>query len=270
LVVFFLAQHLLALHNEHEAALSLRRSGCVISIQQSWLSRAVGPIFERVEGIRISSEQFKQRPEWALQQLHVFGYLKRVSLVGLEVKDLSFLEHVSQLTSLSIVNGNLTDERLVHLRSLKRLVHLDLSFNPIRGHGLEYLVGSCPLKTLYVARTKLEPGNIAVIARFNGLEDLILDGTPIDDRALSGLGGLKNLRVLEVNETQVGTGSLRWASAMEALETLILYKTKVGDGCVEELVKLKMLTLLDVRETNVTDEGVTRLEEANPQLTVLH
>lgn len=94
------------------------------------------------------------------------------------LSELSQLGGLTDLESLRIPNGEITDKGLFHIRGLTNLKYLDLSGTRISDSGLLHLAG------------------------IKDLEVLNLRGTEITDAGLAHLKGLTNLKSLDVTGTR--------------------------------------------------------------------
>ena len=140
---------------------------------------------------------------------------------------------------------DITDETLVHLKSLTQLTHLWLGSTSVTDEGLVHLKDLTKLQYLYLGGTKVNGSGSTSLEGLSQLQELVLDSTPVTD---AGLQELKRL-------TQ--------------LQTLRLRDTKITDIGLAQLKGLTRLQFLDLGKTAVTDAGVQNLQQALPMTKVV-
>ena len=161
-----------------------------------------------------------------------------------------FFAHVQTVSFLVPFMGgptsdNITDELLVHLRSLPRLEVLILEdCDRLTDAGLRHLTGLRRLQELRLSRTK------------------------ITDEGLDSLSSMRQLKSLHLEETALTDDGLAKLAHLQQLEELWLLDTAVTDAGVEHLAKLKSLRELDLTWTQMTPQGVERLRTALPNCKV--
>lgn len=158
-----------------------------------------------------------------------------------------FFAHVQMVSFLVPFMGgptsdNITDELLVHLRSLPRLEVLILEdCDQITDAGLRHLTGLRQLRELRLSRTQ------------------------ITDEGLDSLSNMCHLKSLHLEEIALTDDGLAKLVHLQQLEELWLLDTEVTDAGVEHLAKLTNLRELDLTWTQVTPQGVERLRTALPK-----
>jgi len=135
----------------------------------------------------------------------------------------------------------MSDGGLAELRSLRKLVRLDLSAPQVTDGGVAHLAGLLRLRSLKLALPKLTDAGLVHLKGLANLEELDLSNTNVTDAALANLKGLSYLRELDL------TG------------------TSVTDAGLEHLRGLNGLGRLHLAGTKVTEEGIARLKEARPR-----
>ena len=116
----------------------------------------------------------------------------------------------------------LTDEGLVHLKALPKLVQLDLKDTQITDAGLANLAGIATLNRLHLEKTKVTDAGLVHLKDLGNLEYLNLYGTAVTDAGLEHLKGLKNLKKLYLWQSQATDAGV--AKLKEALPTVIIVK----------------------------------------------
>ncbi len=130
----------------------------------------------------------------------------------------------------------ITDAQLVHLKGLRQLKSLELSFANITDAGLVHLKG------------------------LNRLERLSLDYTDITDAGLVQLKGLDRLERLSLDHTDITDAGLLHLIGLNRLQRLSLADTNIGDGALEHLKGLNHLRELCVSGTSLTVVGLMQLQ----------
>ena len=134
-----------------------------------------------------------------------------------------------------------TDEELVHLKGLPRLLELNLSNTAITDVGLsEHIEGLTSLLGLDLSKTEVTDTGLEHVKRLNQVLYLILSDTKITDV------GLKQLKHLT------------------RLKQLVLSNTEVTDEGLEYVKGLTHLTKLDISGTKTTYTGAAELKDDLP------
>ncbi|GEM_PF-3086124 len=144
------------------------------------------------------------------------------------------------VTGVDFMNPNVPNEVLDHLKELKHLDSLSLSFTGLTDERLKHLEGLNNLQTLFLQNPEITDAGLVHLRGLVQLNHLDLGSTKISDAGLEHLVGLNHLQILGLNETSV---------------------TETG---LVRLKKLNELKALYLRNTKVTDEGVKRLTDAPP------
>ena len=84
------------------------------------------------------------------------------------------------------------------------------------------------------------------------------------------LNRFDKLRHLSLASSQISDGDLNHLVALSSVESLDLSGTRIGNASVGNICKLPRLTELYVVDTNVTDEGISDLQEALPNCEIRH
>ena len=134
----------------------------------------------------------------------------------------------------------------------------------------EWLQGVDPQPQL----TWLDLGYLAVtssdVARLLGdgkqLEQLNLEATKIDNSIAELLGQQRRLEELDLSQTAIGDETIESLRSLVSLETLWLTSTPITDSSVPVLLGLRNLKNLDVQNTKISEEGLSRIRKAHPNL----
>jgi len=103
---------------------------------------------------------------------------------------------------------------------------------------------------IFLARTPLTDGGLAMLAALANAQSLELASTPISDAGLVHLAALTNLQSLDLTGTDISDIGLSHLSGLTHLRRLDLFGTKVtGRGmiCLKDLTNLKELNLSGTR-----------------------
>lgn len=149
-------------------------------------------------------------------------------------------EFFSDITVVNLMDQQIPDAGLEHLKRLTKLEFLDLGDSSVSDAGLECLEGLTTLEYLYLAQTQAS------------------------DAGMEHLKGLSELRELNLSQTKVSNAGLKSLGCLTKLEWLNLEKTQVGDAGLEHLAAMAQLEHLHLQGTNVTDAGVAKLQQALP------
>jgi hypothetical protein len=112
--------------------------------------------------------------------------------------DEAALVHLKPFTELRSVNlngGHITDKGLVHLKGLKKLQDLLLVNTEVDGSGLAHLKDLDGLTLLYMGHSEFTGEDMECIKVLKNLTVLGLQG-PVTDKGLAHVAGLKNLKHL--------------------------------------------------------------------------
>ena len=224
-----------------------------------------------------------------------------LELEGNDIKDLSGLEHATDLTTLDLSNNNITDItslqnlteltilnlkgnniiNITVLQGLTQLTTLDLSNNnitdimPLQGltelkilklggnniADITLLQGLTELTTLDLSNNNIT--DITLLPTFTELTTLHLSNNPIGD--LGPLAALTDLTTLELSGH--GLSDLDIISGLTALRTLNLSDNAITSSSLNAIAGLTALTHLNISGNVVTDAaplaGFTRLTTLN-------
>ena len=158
-----------------------------------------------------------------------------LELVGIRFRSLYWLD---------VPSKKITDDGLIHLRTLTDLQHLGLFDSNINGTGIAHLSALPSLERLYLQRAKLTDVGLQSISRLKNLRELALSG----NREISN-AGLKSLAVLH------------------RLESLSLMNCwGLTDECLIHLESLTNLTSLRTAGSRITPGAEKVLRKKLPKL----
>lgn len=187
----------------------------------------------------------------------------------------------------------ITEEATQHIAAIPKLDRVVLKSTGIYGPGLERLQGK-GLVGVYIGNNQLDGEMLEqYILPFGTLNELDLAGSGITDDDVRLLTGMElnsylhlgyNSRItgpglqyvadmpgvsrLILDASGVDDDGLRHLIGAEQIQRLYLRKTGVSDASVETIAALPNLIEVSVSDTNFTQEGVDRLRELLPGLTI--
>ncbi|QDU64775.1 Leucine Rich repeats (2 copies) [Planctomycetes bacterium Pan216] len=188
------------------------------------------------------------------------------------------LSSLSNLKSLSLGGGRVTDAGLAQLRSFPRLEELWLDSTRITSEGLESLSELPRLRMLWIRGTEVE--DWSSLADLESLTTLAFTGRSFDDEDLRGVaqavaaraarsqGRASGLRSLEVWWTGITDESSAVFSTMSSLTTLSIRDADITNAALAEIAKAPSLRELRLHGTKVTQEAATELSQAKPNLKI--
>ena len=157
-----------------------------------------------------------------------------------------------------------TTSNLGELRHLPSLVELDIATCPVTGGGFEELPLLPKLKSVLFDDP---PNSFAMIGigQCDKLEKLIMQSGVVDEDALHHLIGMTGLRELRsFGKYSFGAVGLKHISHLSSLEFLVLNGTSASDDELQVLATLTKLKTFYVRGSNLTQGGISSLQEALP------
>ena len=176
-----------------------------------------------------------------------------------KVKDLTGLEHATNLTTFRIANSKVTD--LSPLSGLTNLTELDIASNKITDLSpLSELTGLTKLDLNFNTRLR----NIEPLTKLTALTELNLMYTNVRDlSALSGMTALTDLRLL--SGAPLALARISDISALAGLTSLkVLYSEAQDISDISALAALTSLTTVKLGGNDITDisalSGLTKLQ----------
>jgi hypothetical protein len=109
----------------------------------------------------------------------------------------------SRTVAFHLGGTDLTDEGLVHLKSLNKLVHLNLKGTQVTDAGMAHLAGLVSLTRLNLAQTSVGDEGLRHLMGLDNIVYLNLYGSRVTDAGLRYLAGMTNLRKLFLWQSDV-------------------------------------------------------------------
>ncbi len=256
-----------------------------------------------VKAIRLRSERISDKD---LELLMVFPRLAELNLALTSITDQSAnrISQLSKLRKLNLDNTKITDGTLRHLLKLpletislagtevsdegmrwlaqiRTLERINLSQTKISNTGLERLSILPELKQLYLTKTKISGGAIALLSQAaTDLDVLECSGTQIDngsiatfpsfrrlrrlgvarcqirDEDLKSIGKCRNLDHLELGDNSIGDKGVGYLKELTKLQDLGLTNTLISNSALRDIGRFKTLTSLNLTGTNIDDDGL--------------
>ncbi len=189
-------------------------------------------------------------PAWLRKLLggYFFADVTDVCFDDTEVGDAAFgyLQGLTQLQRLSLLNVPLTDAGLAHVDGFTKIRELGLSGTRITDAGLEHLRCLKQLQILLLRDTQVTDAGLVYVEGSTGLRELYLDRTQVADAGLKHLVGLKQLQELELSSTRVTDAGLEHLEGLTQLKYLNLVGTAVTAAGFHHLKRLSGLQELHI------------------------
>lgn len=183
--------------------------------------------------------------------------LKRLILTRTEVSDLTPLAALINLTELELQFTQVSD--ITPLKDLQQLSFLELTGAPVT--DITPLERLSELAHLYLGNTRIS--DVSSLGRLTNLEALDLMATEVND--LTPLAALGKLKFLSVTATPVS--DVTPLKSLANLEELSVNDTQVSD--ITPLKNLKRLRLLSLGADQVSEDQLSELQTALPELKIL-
>jgi hypothetical protein len=112
----------------------------------------------------------------------------------------------SNIVDFHLGGKELTDEGLENVKSVGKLVHLDLKDTQVTDEGLRQIANITTLTRLNLARTQVSDEGLEYLKGLDNIEYLNLYGSQVTDAGLEHLVGMTNLRKLYLWQSKVTPG----------------------------------------------------------------
>ncbi|MBX3073604.1 protein kinase [Candidatus Obscuribacterales bacterium] len=192
-----------------------------------------------LEASKISNKGFKQ-----------ICSIKTLRLLNLshcpQLTDYSCLKLCPELTSLWLLNNELTDKELENFDGLQKLNSTNLSGNPrITGTGFIHF------------------------RNLKALRDLRLNSLQFTTDGIKQLSELKQVELLQLRYSNITDADLDQIVTMSNLRSLSLIRTDISDSGIMKLAKLPHLETVFLGTCkDVTPEGIAKLQKRRPRLVI--
>lgn len=187
--------------------------------------------------------------------LQHFSYLQKLSIVNCGSADLSSIAKLSELKELSIIGGELSQDSLKAIGTLRTLEKLTLSKCGLS--SIAPLEGLTALTYLDLSDNTLR--NIGIFAGFTKLQELHMSSNALTD--LEAMANLTDLKILDISFNSLQ--SLKPLYGITGLQELSVANNALQD--IAGIGALTALTTLDLNQNILTDisplSGCTALIE---------
>lgn len=110
---------------------------------------------------------------------------------------------------------------------------------------------------------------LAHLKHLTSLGKLSLRDSKVSDAAMAKIAELASLRELDLSLAPVGDEGVALLKTLPNLEYLDISYTKATDASIPALLEFPTLNYLDPQRSAITEEGVEKMREANPALTIV-
>ncbi len=174
---------------------------------------------------------------------------------------LRWLRSATQLRNLNLYEApGVTDEGLIHLRTLTQLQFLDIRKTAVTDQGLVALVG-LPLNRLLVG-FEIGDAGVEQMARIKSLEFVEVSGSRITDEGLKFLGELPNLRTLSLRAGEARGEGFRFLKSLDQLEELELGGMSLTTVGAQHIAQAPRLKRLELNQINIEQDAILTLVRA--------
>lgn len=173
---------------------------------------------------------------------------------GVGDEDLRHLHRFVNLVELDLSFCPITDKGIAHVKSLKRLRHLELQGTKVEGIGLLGLQ-SQNLCYLSAKKTSLTNEGARSLTCFSKLEYLDLSQTYITDEATHFFQKATSLKSLDLSFTKIGDTGLQNLNKLTNLEIFTCSHARVKGSGICWLGKLHKLLSLDLSYNPLADDS---------------
>ncbi len=173
-------------------------------------------------------------------------------------------EALAQLEVLDLRGADITDADLARLQGLDNLKSINLRGTPITDAGLTQLSGLA-LTSLELRATEVTGLGLGQLPA-HSLEALHLTDTSIHGDDLLHMPPMPNLEVLKLNRLEVDDNHLELLASYPRLRHVELDSSKITDTGLRRLMELNPnVTRLEIRDTAVSKDCVEELGQRYPQ-----
>jgi Leucine-rich repeat (LRR) protein len=222
-----------------------------------------------LESVQLWSSSISDRSLKAIARIPSLKklYIKKAKITDSGLSDLiSELSEKGQIESLGLIEcHDLTNEGLEKICELASLRGLSLMGNEgLTSRSFEYIAELKNLATLSVHDLAISESDLVFLQSLTKLETIRLTQSErtltLTDEALESISRLHSLKSLTIDNATIEDSSLSQLAALQGLVSLGLIRTGVGDEGISKVTELfPNLTLLDMSGTNVSDEGMAHV-----------
>jgi S1-C subfamily serine protease len=208
-----------------------------------------------------------EEPSFPFEPFFVTGVFVRERREG--VRDLSFLNGLTELQSLDLRTPEWTDGDILGLADLPKLAQLTITGRGITDVAVSHLKRFGNLQRLGLDETSVSDQGLAELKDLKTIRSLWLPHTSVGDQGVAQLKSLKTLQMVSLNGTKVTDAVGGTLSELPALSSISLSDTNVTDRILPHLLRHERLSMLSLDRTRITDDGLNTLVKLQ-HLGVLH
>ena len=171
-----------------------------------------------------------------------------------------------ELAELTLGGTKVTDAGLVHLAQLTKLKIIRLSKTAITDAGMNALAKCKQLEKIDISQTKISSPGVKELAVLPRLKSLNLYLTFVTNSGLDSLPA--TIEWLNLDKCPITDEGLSKLASLSKLAWMHLGGTAITDAGLAELAKLQSLKEVTVTKTETTLEGVEKLRQDRPDMTV--
>jgi serine/threonine protein kinase len=181
---------------------------------------------------------------------------------------LNYIDHLSSLKKLSLIDTEVDNDCLPTIDQLKALDTLDVSDTNITGAALAKLKVLHQLEAIRFNQLLDVSPLISALKASPKLIDMHADGTTLTKQDLDTIASFKNLEVLSVCSTKIGRSGLEILSRSPKLTQLVIISDGFGADIIPVLKKYKILKFLRINCDTWSQADVDKLKSSLPGVLV--
>lgn len=178
------------------------------------------------------------------------------------------LDDEGRVTSVHMGGGDITDEGLSHLRDLKDVENLTLSYTyGCTAEGLRHVQQMAKVKFLRLWGNYNFSDGVGYLSGMTNVETLFLHKLRVTDENMKFVKGMKGCRYFQMtlNPTVTDVGIAHLAGLTE-LESIYLTCPQLTDKCLKYFHDMHKLDSLSIASPHVTNAALRRLSKTLPNL----
>ena len=149
-------------------------------VKQEEVEKLARQLDTEVEEVRIETDPASQETSLAVAMKIPPGRVDDNEVSALVAQS-------NQITSLSLVGSDVTDDALFHVSQLPSLRSLYLAYTSIDGSGLAYLTDAQSLELLNISNTLVTNESIMYLTKLPAIREVYLHGTKVDSLMIHAL-----------------------------------------------------------------------------------
>jgi hypothetical protein len=176
-----------------------------------------------------------------------------------------------------VIPQRLRDAEQSHLRNLGFSVHQEGSAvvglapkpdQPLTDAHLDSIQQLDTVPILNLAAVPSPTQQLSVLCQLPQAKNLFLYQSGVSDSDLAYVGKMTGLEVLNISNTKITDAGIAELAKLTNLQQLVASSTVITDAGLAHLHGLKALRVVELYSTGVTADGVQKLQEALPKVSV--